>query len=262
MRSFTDGLSFIKNKPIHLDDEWATQDIDLYLQQFKIGKPISYIFGVCYFLDYPFVVNQHVLIPRFETEILVEQAQKFIQKNVQVKKVADIGCGPGTIGLSLLQLIQRPLELHALDISESALNVFEINRSRFSDQFHPQSRVATILADRLTGVQERYDLILSNPPYIKQLGDATFVHKNVAMYEPAVALYLPDEIYLKWFMEFFQQVDSCLVPGGQFIMEGHEHHLEELANYLPSNGRIEFYRDLSQRLRGLIWHKNGELSHG
>lgn len=262
MRSFVDGLSFIQNQAIQLEDQYYAEELELYLQQFKTGKPISYIFGVSYFLDFPFVVNPHVLIPRFETEVLVEQALKYIQKNPHVKKIADIGCGPGTIGLSLVQMINRPLELHAYDISPLALEVFEINSTRFADHYHPQTVVKSFQGDRLTGVNQQYDLILSNPPYIKQIADAAFVHKSVEKYEPSLALYLPDEIYLKWFVDFFQQVDRCLVPGGQFIMEGHEHHLEELAKSLPAHGRIEFYCDLTQRLRGLIWHKNGERSHG
>ena len=262
LRSFLDGLYFIHQGPIELDGDYPTEKLDQYLAEFETGKPIAYIFGMSYFLDFPFLINQNVLIPRFETELLVELAQKFIEHNKHVQRIADIGCGPGTIGLSLLRMVQRPLELHAYDISSSALEVFEQNRARFATHFHSASVIKSFKSDRLNGIDEKYHLIVSNPPYIKQENDLTLVHKNVQRYEPAIALFLPDEIYLKWFQEFFAQVDRCLLPGGQFIMEGHEHHLEELAKYLPQHGRIEFYLDLSQSIRGLIWHKNGEMPHG
>jgi len=121
IRSFQDGLDFIHQ------NQFTQNDIDKYLAQFLAGVPIAYIFGMSYFLEYPFHINADVLIPRFETEILVEHARDFLNKNSNAITIADIGCGPGTICLSLARMVNRPITFDAYDISLAALDVFQMN---------------------------------------------------------------------------------------------------------------------------------------
>lgn len=85
------------------------------------------------------------------------------------------------------------------------------------------------MADRLEGIKIPADVILSNPPYIKEKLDRELVHGQVKKFEPQKALFLQDELYDAWFEQFFTEANSLLKKGGLFLMEGHENHLSHLA---------------------------------
>jgi release factor glutamine methyltransferase len=209
-----------------------------FIADVKRGVPLEYITGRAAFFKSEFFVNESVLIPRSETEILVERAVSELalwsKKTDEKLKVVDVGVGSGAIILSLLQESKRPIEAYGVDISRDALMVAKRNAYALRYTYHEASTLDLVHNDRLTDLfhDKSFHLIVSNPPYIKRENDKEKVHSQVAMYEPEVALYLDDNEYDRWYEVFFGQVFSRLSLEGIFLMEGHEDHLEYLAKML------------------------------
>lgn len=191
------------------------------------GEPLEYILGEAHFFTSRFFVNSNVLIPRNETEILVEDALGLI-KNRGYKSFADIGTGSGCVALSILCEADRPLSALATDISEKALEVCAVNAFRHQCRFPQGSEFQMKLGDRFQPLEEKVDLIVSNPPYIDWQEDRQHVHFQTDQYEPKLALYLEHESYEQWFEKFFKDASERLNQGGALLMEGHESKLQEL----------------------------------
>lgn len=192
------------------------------------GIPFAYLTQHSEFYDHCFYINKDVLIPRSETELLVDLLVQKAQKQ-PFNRALDIGTGSGVIMLSLLskKAVQKGV---AADISEEALKVAKLNAERL----RLMSDCEFVLSDRLNNVSGTFDLIVSNPPYIKQTSHFKLVHGKVDEFEPGLALYLPDEAYTQWFTDFFSQVALSLEQGGVFMMEGHELELMDQAQLLRS----------------------------
>lgn len=201
-------------------------------EEFLQGIPMAYLMGFSEFYHHKFFVNQHVLIPRPETEYLVDLLVR--EKKGKVTRLLDVGTGSGIIPLSLLRYNVGKTAV-AVDISEEALKVARINSKRL----RLDSKIEFLLSDRLHKVQGTFDLIVSNPPYIKASSHRDLVHKSVDKHEPHQALYLPDDYYVSWYEDFFQEVRSHL--NGLFMMEGHELELDNQAEMLKRLG----FRDIS-----------------
>lgn len=197
--------------------------------EFLAGLPLSYILGWSEFYGHHFLVNQHVLIPRPETELMVDLLVKEFAAQPKIQNVLDVGVGSGVILLSLLKA-GVGLSGVGVDISAHALSVAQTNshQLRIAAQF--------LESDRLFQLKGQFDLIVSNPPYIKSRAHRSLVQNTVDQFEPGLALYLKDEEYQTWFEVFFQQVHSHLSPGGTFMMEGHELELQNQAEILKRLG--------------------------
>ncbi|MFP5387010.1 MAG: N5-glutamine methyltransferase family protein [Bacteriovoracia bacterium] len=208
------------------------------------GVPFAYILHSAEFYYQNFFINENVLIPRPETEYLVDLiVNEFKGK---VKRVLDVGTGSGVILLSLLKNNVGKSGV-GVDISEAALDVAKINCTRL----RLEDKASFIKSDRLRDVEGTFDLIVSNPPYIKVRSHRGLVHESVNTFEPHEALYLPDDFYSQWFEDFFQEVRSHL--KGTFFMEGHELELEEQATILKRLGfqDVQVLNDLSGQKRFL-----------
>jgi release factor glutamine methyltransferase len=205
--------------------------ITVFFDKLKIGTPLEYITGYAYFYRSLFKVTSDVLIPRSETEILVELAAQEIQKNYKntLCRVIDIGTGSGAIALSLLMEDVANLEMSATDISEKALKLAKENFFNQRYTIPAKHKLKFVKSDRLKEVEGEFDLILSNPPYIKRSADFKQVHSQVAIFEPHLALFLDDATYDQWFDEFFTSIHEKLSPMGLSLIEGHENHLDTLA---------------------------------
>lgn len=214
--------------------------------------PLQYISKRAYFYRSSFLVDERVLIPRSESEIMVEKVVEFIKNNPTSSTVIEVGVGSGALLLSVLAEIQRPLEAYATDLSFSAMEVAKINFLQRKTLIHPQTSVNFYWADRLEGFTQKFDVIFSNPPYIKD-SDDHLVHSQVKQFEPHMALFLQDESYDSWFAEFFAQVSNCLVSGGLFMMEGHENHLPRLQEKLATLEftEVKLIKDYTDRWRFL-----------
>jgi release factor glutamine methyltransferase len=204
------------------------------------GLPLEYINKRAYFYDFSLYVDQRVLIPRSETEILVEKSIDILKSKKDIAeqrslRVAEIGIGSGAISMGLLIHAPYSIELQAGDISHDALSVARINAFRLAHRMSYQHQVEFIHSDRMTNFQGPFDLIVSNPPYLKATQKA---HDQVDQFEPFEALYLSDEDYLDWFIQFCSQVESALLPKGVFIMEGDPRNLKDLIGALKGKNKL------------------------
>lgn len=210
------------------------------------GIPFDYQRGVSDFFMDRFLVNESVLIPRPETELLVEM----VLNNHKAKNlsIADIGTGSGCIGLSLLKANETWKGVLS-DISPKALEVAKLN----ANNLRLSHQTEFILSDRFENIKSEFDLIISNPPYIKSSSHRHLVQTSVNDFEPHSALYLEDEEYKGWFEQFFREIYKHLKEGGAFYMEGHELELEDQASQLLDIKfkSLEVLKDLSGRPRFL-----------
>lgn len=167
-----------------LQEKVPDEVVEEYKQKIQFlteKKPIQYVIGNVDFYGNEFIVNEKVLIPRFETEELVENTLNLIEKLFPNKnlKVIDLGTGSGCIGITLKKKVPS-LDVTLLDISSKALEVAKENASRLD------VNVNIIENDMLEGVNQKYDVIISNPPYIKSEEEIEEIVKNN---EPHLALY-------------------------------------------------------------------------
>lgn len=180
-----------------------------YLNERLKGKPTQYITHKQEFYDREFYVDQHVLIPRPETEHLVEEALTYAESRAFLT-ILDVGTGSGAIAVTVA--LERNQMVLASDLSLAAIQVAERNRKTYG------ARVQFFAADLLAAVASRsVDLLISNPPYVPG-ADAANMQSEVRDWEPHVALFAGDtglEIYR-------QLIDAaaCVVkPGGKLLME-------------------------------------------
>ena len=156
-------------------------DFKKLIERRKKGEPVAYLTNYKEFWKYRYFVNKDVLIPRPDTEILVEETLKIYEKKRKLKFL-DIGTGSGCLLLSILRERQNFFGT-GLDISKNALKV-----ARFNAKLqHLDNRVRFYNSDIDKFFIGKYDLILSNPPYIKKL-DLKYLDRDVAFYEPSLAL--------------------------------------------------------------------------
>lgn len=236
-----------------------THPLSIFFEKLLEGVPLEYITGHAYFHRSVFKVTKDVLIPRSETEILVELAQEEIKKKYKNKRcqIADIGTGSGAIAISLLMQDCVALDLIASDLSKAALDVARENFFLHEYSISPIHQAIFIESDRLEKVPGGLDLIIANPPYIKKKENWDEVHEQVKKFEPHLALFLDDFDYTNWFKHFFESIYEKLNMNGVSFIEGHEKYLEDLANLARKIGfrDVVVIQDYTQRNRFLKLHK-------
>lgn len=177
------------------------------------GEPVQYVLGVSWFCGRKFRVSPSVLIPRPETEQLVELAMHGLHSG---SRVLDICTGSGCIAWSIF-LDTPGTSVFGLDISEQAL---EIARNQFPERA-PEFFRADILDSSRIRTDEPFDLIVSNPPYILE-SEKTAMRRNVLDYEPGIALFVPDDDPLVFYRAIAQKASTLLKDGGRGIVEINE----------------------------------------
>ena len=180
------------------------------LSQLLNGFPLPYLLGQWEFFGLQFAVSPAVLIPRPETELLVETALDWLHNHPSRRLAIDIGTGSACIPVALAKFVSK-LSITAVDISRSALHLAARNV-----QFHQvQNQVHLLQADLMQPLQASFDLICSNPPYIpsRKLADLA-----VSRYEPALALDGGTD-GLKTITGLLQQAYTLLAPGGLMLVE-------------------------------------------
>jgi release factor glutamine methyltransferase len=188
--------------------------------------PLQYVLGKAWFMDLEFEVNPSVLIPRPETEELVNLLYKnFTTKNnVSPLQILDIGTGSGCIAVSLKHYLPASI-VTAVDISADALQTAKSNALK-NDAF-----VTFILADILDESQwykfDQFDLIVSNPPYVTH-AEKKFMQPNVLNYEPHTALFVADDDPLVFYRRIIEFANTKLSPGGSLWFEINEMFGNEL----------------------------------
>lgn len=240
---FEHVLGFSKVDLITKDDQVLNEEQQLFceevLLQLKQHKPIQQIIGNTEFYGLTFQVNEHVLIPRPETEELV---QWIIEDNKLTKpNILDIGTGSGCIPICLKKNIAEA-EVSAWDISEEALNVAKQN-AVLND-----TKVNFKLQDVLKSDIEsslQLDVVVSNPPYIREL-EKDLMQDNVLEFEPHLALFVSDQDPLIFYRKISQLATKLLKNGGLLYFEINEGLGQETWDLMISLGfkNIELRKDL------------------
>lgn len=216
------------------------------LSRLKKNEPVQYIIGKTEFFGLPFQVNPHVLIPRPETEELVELVLKDISQQPNKKlKFLDIGTGSGCIAISLAKHLPSAT-ISAMDVSEEALAVAMINADL--NEVNLQKIHADVL--QLNSLSETYDIIVSNPPYIRHL-EKKLMHKNVLDFEPELALFVEDANPLLFYQKIAELAKASLTENGQLYFEINEFLAEDLIHLLQKEGfdKIRLFKDVYDKNR-------------
>ncbi|GAB6179308.1 peptide chain release factor N(5)-glutamine methyltransferase [Desulfotomaculum defluvii] len=181
------------------------------------GEPVAYLIGRKEFMGMDFIVTPDVLIPRPETEVLVETALQFFHNNTDYPTlVIDVGTGSGAIAISLAALVEG-LQVYAIDISEAALGVAMQNAQRMGVKERVHFQLGNLLEPVLTKLEEKVSIITANLPYVPS-GDIPSLMKDVRDFEPYLALDGgPDGLDL--YRLLLPQAYSLLRLGGLLILE-------------------------------------------
>lgn len=218
------------------DEEMTPDEVrqwDEVQQHLKEQKPIQYIFGKAWFYGLEFRVNENTLIPRPETEELVEWIISE-NKNRQDITILDIGTGSGCIAISLAKNLPYA-KVFALDVSEKALEVAKYNAEVNG------ANVTFIKEDILSveALPQQFDIIVSNPPYVRHLEKAE-IKENVLQYEPHLALFVEDNDALLFYRTIAQLGKSSLKHGGMLYFEINQYLGNETVKMLAES----YYKDI------------------
>jgi release factor glutamine methyltransferase len=210
------------------------------------GKPIAYLTGKKFFWKYEFEINNKVLIPRPDTEIIIEQVLN-IYKTKNKINFLDIGVGSGCILLSILKE-RKDFKATGIDINNHALNICNINAYKLG----VKNRVTLFKSDIDKFSYGKYDLIISNPPYIKKL-DLKYLEKDVISFEPKLALDGGLD-GISEIRKIIKKSSELIKNGGKLILEIAFNQKKEVKQLLKNNG---FYinsviKDLAKNDRCII----------
>ncbi len=238
----------------YLNKEINEEKSNLYKAEIKAleeGNPIQYVTGKTNFYGYQFLVNKDVLIPRFETEQLVEKTIEYVNKYFDDKiDVIDLGCGSGAIGITLAKKLKN-IDLTLLDISKQALNV------SYRNALYQEVDASFIESDMFSNVKKKYDVIISNPPYIKEDEEIEDIVKNN---EPSIALYGGKDglcFYDKILKDIKDHMKTkCLVAFEIGATQGQDVY-NLIQKYLPG-AIVEVKKDLAGRDRMVFIFHNLE----
>ena len=212
------------------------------LLRLKKQEPIQYILGTTEFYGLTFKVNKHTLIPRPETEELVDWVLSNLHDQDSMLDILDIGTGSGCIAISLAKNIPTA-KVSGLDISEKALEVAQENAVK------NQVLVSFCKKDilRTTSLEKKYDVMVSNPPYVRQL-EKKAMNANVLDYEPGIALFVPNEDPLLFYRKIAQLAMVSLQTRGWLYFEINEYLSKEMDVLLKEIGfaNIEIKKDFRE----------------
>lgn len=225
---------YVLDEPLDLDEEQGER-IEESITRLLRFEPIQYIQRKARFLGRDFHVEPGVLIPRPETEELVERMLKKVPAKA---RIADIGTGSGCIAVTLALEVPGA-QVQAWDISEAALQVAKQNAQAL------QANVDFIQRDVLVWEpeeREALDIIVSNPPYVTE-AERDEMEPNVLLYEPEGALFVPNNDPLRFYRRIGQLGRDLLVPGGKLYFEINRAHGEETCALLRRQGYTDVHTD-------------------
>ena len=225
------------------------REVDAIVARLQRHEPIQYIQRRARFLGRDFEVEPGVLVPRPETEELVEL---IVQETPPGKHILDVGTGSGCIAISLAKELEDA-RVEAWDVSEPALEVARRNSLRL------QAQVAFARHDVLRHEprpEERFDLIVSNPPYVTEAEKAD-MQRNVLDWEPALALFVPDDDPLRFYRAIGRLGRQMLLPGGRLYFEINRAFGQATRQMLEAIGyaHVRLQKDLSGNDRFIIAEK-------
>ena len=244
-------------------DELNLKKLNSFIDQRKTGLPIAYIIEKKEFFGLEFFVNKNVLIPKPDTELLIEKAIEIIEQDFQnrISKVADVCTGSGCVFISIAKQFEntKNIKYFSTDVCHKALEVAKINSQKILRQTFTEENVQFNLADLLDNVTEKFDMIVSNPPYVPRSivndllldgrrepplaldGDACYISTTDSNYGDGMSLIRP----------LIKQSYKQLNDGGFFLIETGEYNAHLTREYLQEIGFSDIitFDDLSGQPR-------------
>ena len=222
----------------HLSDA-QVKKLGEIIGKLKQAEPIQYILGETDFLGLPFYLDSSVLIPRPETEELVQWVMD--STNNAPAKILDIGTGSGCIAVTLAKKLPL-VEVHAWDISQAALELARKNAERNGARVFFSEK--DILQESVP--EEKFDIIVSNPPYVTE-SEKVGMEENVLRFEPHLALFVPDGNALVFYEKIADFARVALNRGGKLFFEINREKGEQIETLLRQKGfkNIERVKDIS-----------------
>jgi release factor glutamine methyltransferase len=243
----TEKLQGLKRIDLALHPETVIDGVHLkqwkkIVADLKVYKPIQYILGETEFYGLPFFVNENVLIPRPETEELVELilSNNRMTQLPNPLKILDIGTGTGCIPIALKKNLTNA-EVYAIDVSEKALATARKNAeiNNVEVQFNHKNILET------NDLEQQFDIIVSNPPYVRNLEKAE-INPNVLAYEPHLALFVEDNDALLFYRKITELATKNLNLMGQLYFEINQYLGKETVALIESYGfkKVTLLKDI------------------
>ena len=235
---------FNENLALELTEEDEQKYFQLINKHIKDDTPLSHLVGFEYFYDRKFKVTSDVLSPRMETEELVYKVIDYIRKNNLTNiKILDLCTGSGIIGITLKKELEEfDVKILASDISSRALTVAKENASSL------EADISFVESDLFSNIQDKFDIIVSNPPYIAN-DDKKTIKENVLNYDPHLALFA-DEEGMYFYRNIIEKSRSYLNEKGIMFFEIGYDQKEKIIT-LGENNKFEtvVYKDINGRDR-------------
>lgn len=216
--------------------------------ELKKQRPVQYILGETTFYGLSFLVNENTLIPRPETEELVEliiESTNYELRNTKLK-VLDIGTGSGCIAISLAKHLPTS-EVYAIDVSEEALDTAKKNAelNKVAIDFISTNILDVVTLSAVAGLDKQFDIIVSNPPYVRNL-EKDEIKPNVLEYEPHLALFVDDIDPLLFYRKIAELAIKNLNPNGKLYFEINQYLGKETIKLLEDFGfrNVELKKDI------------------
>ena len=243
------GRLYLYINPEQTISQEQVDDYNKLIERRTNHEPTAYILGHREFMDLDLIVNEDVLIPRPETEVLVESVIDHLNDNTGIIKIADIGTGSGAIAISLAKSLSGAA-VEAVDISEKAINVARLNIGKYN----LLGRITVHLGDLLSPLNgKKFNAIVSNPPYIPSRVIDT-LQAEVKDYEPSTALDGGMD-GLDFYRLLFRESPKFLIDGGFLAVEIGFDQAESVKKLAEAEGQfkdIEIIKDLSKNDRVII----------
>jgi len=239
------SMDVILKKEVELPADWSGR-----LTRLSAGEPLQYVMGKTYFRDRLFAVNSETLIPRPETEELVDLVLRHVQDNVSI---LDVGTGSGCIPISLK--LERPsLQVEAWEISKGALEMARQNAQNL------QAEIEFKLQDLFSWPTSvgMWDVIVSNPPYVTE-EEKKQMANHVLDFEPHLALFVPNDDALKYYEVLADFAQARLKAGGYLCLEINQHFGTQTVELLFSKGfqEVKLLTDFKGNDRMIVTQKSG-----
>ncbi|MEL6987166.1 MAG: peptide chain release factor N(5)-glutamine methyltransferase [Bacteroidota bacterium] len=241
---FEDGFHIPDVTANHFLHEEKSMLLDQALERLEMDEPIQYIVEKAYFFGKPFFVNEHVLIPRPETEELVYEVLMHYKESNDSLDILDVGSGSGCIPICL-QLDKNNWNIQSLDISEEAIQVAEKNNIQHKTNVHFQQ--LDFLNEQSRTQLKSFDCIVSNPPYIP-IEEKSKMGRNVLLYEPHQALFTSSDS-----LEFYKAIKvfakDHLKDNGSIFLECNEFNIQEVNSIFSNDFQCKIIEDMQGRDR-------------
>ena len=211
--------------------ELEINDIDRVIAELREWRPVQYIIGTASFDDMELEVSEGVLIPRPETEELVEWVASEAPHGA---KIVDVCTGSGCIAVALSRRVKQS-RVWGIDISKEALSIARRNAEKYAPTIELVEGDA--LADFSQLIDEEVDVVVSNPPYIPN-SDRKFMRRNVTEHEPSIALFVEDDDPLLFYRSIARTALPMLRSGGKLYFEIYENYATEMVDMLVAEGFV------------------------